>query len=93
MAAGKSNNFSVLKKISLRKNNICEEEEEPLLPKGAILRHPYEDCYILVIIGLAKQVHLPSLKATLQSTLLKHKHFSSIVVGIIIILFWFCLVI
>ena len=85
MAGGKSNNFHVLKKISLRKNNICEEEDEPLSPKGSLLRHPYGDCYILDIIGLNKQVHLPYLKSTLQSTLMKHKHFSNIVVSIIII--------
>jgi len=95
MAAGKSNLRYLdtgLKKIAVKQNDICEEEE-PMTPKGAIFRHPYKDSYILVIIGQGKQVDLPSLKATLQSNLVKHKRFSSIVVSILITLFCFYLVI
>eukprot|EP00253_Pinus_taeda_P026973 PITA_26973 len=81
MAGGKSN-FGYLqtgvRKISVKKDEICEEEEA-MSPKGAIFRHHYKDSYILVIIGQEKQVDLPLLKATVQSTLVKHKRFSSIV--------------
>jgi hypothetical protein len=66
------------------KKNISEEEDEPMSLKGAIFFHPYKDIYILVIISLGKQVHLTLMKTTLQSTLMKHKCFSSIVVSIFI---------
>eukprot|EP01018_Ginkgo_biloba_P015430 Gb_17842 [translate_table: standard] len=71
-----------VKKVKQRKFSDSDDEEgeeEAMTPKGAIFCNPCIDCYILVIIGLIRQVHLPSLKAALQSTLVKHKRFSSIV--------------
>lgn len=70
--------FSV-KQICVRNDGLYEEQEEPMSPSGALLRHFNMDCYILVIIGLDKPVDVPSMKTTLQSTLIKHKRFSSVV--------------
>ena len=45
-------------------------------PSRALLRHFNIDCYVLVIIGLDIPVDVPSMKTTLQCTLIKHKRFS-----------------
>lgn len=68
-----------VKQISVRKDGLYEEDEEPMSPSGALLRHFNMDCYILVIIGLGKPVDVPTMKTTLQSTVIKHKRFSSVV--------------
>ncbi|KAH9324705.1 hypothetical protein KI387_004883 [Taxus chinensis] len=68
-----------LKKIKTRKENFHEEEEEPLSPFGAIFHNAMIDSYVLIIVGLKKSVHVPSMKRGLQPTLSKHERFSSIV--------------
>lgn len=68
-----------VKQISVRNDSLYEEDEEPMSPSGALLRHFNMDCYILVIIGLDKPVDVPSMKTILQSTLIKQKRFSSVV--------------
>lgn len=68
-----------VKQISVRNDSLYEEDEEPMSPSGALLRHFNMDCYILVIIGVDKPVDVPSMKTTLQSTLIKQKRFSSVV--------------
>jgi hypothetical protein len=70
-----------VKQICVRNDGLYAEQEEPMSPSGALLRHFNMDCYILVIIGLEKPVDVPSMKTTLQSTLIKHKRFSSVVVS------------
>ncbi|KAH9310573.1 hypothetical protein KI387_025608 [Taxus chinensis] len=75
------NSKPIMKKISVKPagggNNLCEPTEDPMTPKGAILCHPPMDTYILSIVGLRKQVDVPSMKQALQSTLVNHKPFSS----------------
>lgn len=67
-----------VKQINVRNDGLYEESEEPMSPSGALLRHFNMDCYILVIIGLEKPVDVPTMKTTLQSTVIKHKRFSSV---------------
>eukprot|EP01018_Ginkgo_biloba_P030946 Gb_17371 [translate_table: standard] len=71
----------VLRSVAVKKNELNEwtEQEEAMSPKGAIFRHPYMDSYILVILGLSKRIDVASMKSALQTTLVKHKRFSSIV--------------
>ncbi|KAH9287994.1 hypothetical protein KI387_032111 [Taxus chinensis] len=68
-----------LKQINIKNDDFNEEEDQPLSPYGTIFRNPLIDSYILIITGLNKPVHVPSMKTALQSTLSKHKRFSSIV--------------
>eukprot|EP01018_Ginkgo_biloba_P023429 Gb_16734 [translate_table: standard] len=58
-----------------------EESEsfEPLTPVGCLFNQPSLNCYILVIIGLKKKIDVELFKAGLESTLVQHKRFSSIV--------------
>eukprot|EP01018_Ginkgo_biloba_P023427 Gb_04452 [translate_table: standard] len=64
-------------------NGIREEEEletsEPLSPFGRLFTQPPLNCYILIIIGLKKEIDADAMKAGLESTLVQHKRFSSIV--------------
>ena len=55
----------------MKKIGLHEEEEGPMSPQVVLFPHLYMDSYILVIIGLGKQVNVPSMKETLQSTLIK----------------------
>ncbi|GLJ25522.1 hypothetical protein SUGI_0488610 [Cryptomeria japonica] len=68
---------SISVKQAGKDDNVCELTEGPLTPKGAIMCHPHMDAYILSIIGLEKQVDVPSVKQALQSSLVNHRPFCS----------------
>lgn len=69
-----------MKPLKTIKDDFSHDEGEPLSPNGVVFHNPWVDCYILVITGLSKSIHLPSMKAALQSSLGKQKRFSSILI-------------
>ncbi|GLJ16991.1 hypothetical protein SUGI_0293830 [Cryptomeria japonica] len=72
-------------KIAVKKENKgCTDGEEeinefePVTPAGRVFSQPALYCYIITIFKLKTQIDVETIKSGLESSLLKHKRFSSV---------------
>uniref|UniRef100_M0ZGI9 Uncharacterized protein n=1 Tax=Solanum tuberosum TaxID=4113 RepID=M0ZGI9_SOLTU len=71
-----------LKPLGIISKNIDEGEETMLLsPSSRMFHEPNYNVYILAIMGWKVPINVDSIKAELQSKMLKHPRFSSLQVS------------
>ena len=62
-----------------------EEDGEPLSPVSRMFHQPHFNLYIVAIMGSGKTINVEAVKAGLESTLVLHPRFSSIMARLIIL--------
>lgn len=70
----------ILKPLCIIPNNIDVGEEEAILvsPSSRMFHEPSYNVYVLAIMGWKVPIQVDSIKAELQSKMLKHPRFSSL---------------